>query len=56
MKEISIDEIIWLMQDINDIAKSKIKKVRTINDSMTSEPASMAEAKNAGDINLGCQL
>jgi hypothetical protein len=32
------------MQEINNLAKSKIEKAWTVNNSMTSAPASMAEA------------
>lgn len=42
MKQISIGEFIWLMEDIHDLTKSKMGQV-WINDSMTSEPASIPE-------------
>ena len=43
-KEISIDEIILPMRDINSLTTSKMEKAWTVNNSMAHEPHSMQEA------------
>ncbi len=43
-KEITIDEIILPMRDINGLTTSKMEKAWTVNNSMAQEPHSMQEA------------
>ena len=43
-KEITIDEIILPMRDINSLTTSKMEKAWTVNNSMAHEPHSMQEA------------
>ena len=43
-KEITIDEIILPMRDINSLTTSKLESTWTLNNSMAQEPQSMHEA------------
>ena len=43
-KEITIDEIILPMRDINSLTTSKLERAWTVNNSMVQEPHSMHEA------------
>ena len=42
-KEITIDEIILLMRDINSLTTSKMEKAWAVNNNMAHEPHSMQE-------------
>ncbi len=42
-KEITIDEIILSMRDINSLTTSKMERAWTVNNSMSHEPHSMKE-------------
>ena len=55
-KQITIDEFMLPMRNINSLASTKIEKAWTVNNSMAQEPVSTKKSHTKGSQYTGCKL